>query len=221
MNSEVKNWSTNCLELVLVRLESLDERFSEVFKCVEERQKELQDKITMIDRYLDEINVILDKKKQCIVISNLNEKVNLMVKNYSNNSKNSLEEFKNRLNEGVKTLFESSNLYSEVNKFKSDLEFLHEKKETLSELICLNNLHIEKLEINYQNSSIVQNISTSFPLFYILINSNTNNNINVIRKLRNAKDEISESLNKMKTEREKEEDFVLNQLEIASNSNLH
>ncbi|KAF5153394.1 hypothetical protein TpMuguga_01g02755 [Theileria parva strain Muguga] len=156
MKSEVKNWSTNCLELVLVRLDSLDERFAEVLKCVEERQKELQDKMLMIERYLDEINLILDKKKQCIVICNLNEKVNLMVKNYSNNSKNILEEFKKRLNEGVKTLFESSNLYSEVDKFKGDIEFLNEKKDTLSELICLNNLHIENLNTNYQNS--VKNI---------------------------------------------------------------
>ncbi|UKJ87945.2 hypothetical protein MACJ_000387 [Theileria orientalis] len=220
MDCVTKNWSTKCLEMILVRLDSLDEKHTKVAHEIENNHEMLESKIKLIEKYLREVDLVLDKKNKFDEIDKFRETVQMMINNYSNNHQKFISSLTNNIKNYINENFE---VKDDLIEYKRDVCYLDESYDQLLQLIYTIQVQFNSLDTSY--SGTLDDITKSIQIetkklgsaFQIYSQMRDSQKGEVNRLLDDVKMLLSNSVSEIKTKREANEDYILNNLEAAMN----
>ncbi|UKK00362.2 hypothetical protein MACK_000434 [Theileria orientalis] len=215
MDCVTKNWSTKCLEMILIRLDSLEEKHTKIYYEIENKHEMLESKIKLIEKYLREVDLVLDKKNKFDEIDKFRDTVQMMIKNHSNNHQKFICSVANSIKDYINENFD---VVDDLIEYKRDVSYLDDSYDQLLQLIYTVQVQFNSLDTSY--SGTLDDITKSIQIETKKLGSafQIYSQVGASILLDDVKMLLSTSVNEIKTKREANEDYILNNLEAASNS---
>nr|PVC54603.1 hypothetical protein MACL_00002251 [Theileria orientalis] len=200
--------------MILVRLDSLEDKQTKVANEIENKHEMLESKIKLIDKYLREVDLVLDKKNKFDEIDTLRENVQIIINNHSNN----YQKFFCSLNNNIKAYInENLDIEDGLIEYKKDASYLDESYNQLLQLIYTIQVQFNSLDNSY--SGTLDDITKSIQIETKKLSSafQIYTQVGYSKLLDDVKELLSTSVSEIKTSREANEDYILNNLEAAMN----